>query len=197
MRGSVSCRQHRSPCRRTQLRAVSCAVSARARIRVNMNIYLLQANRKSETGHTGEKSMGWLVFWMARSMPQRGRARKPSCSLDRSGAKSGRSRCRAHCRRERAISHRPHASRGDNEHSRQDSQGVGVTQSALPALNGNDGLVGPDDTHIESVLQSIPDSVVDVDLPLSGGDTSRLGVVDGVDTSVQVTLSSGEFVSGD
>lgn len=86
---------------------------------------------------------------------------------------------------------------GDNQDSRQDSQGVGVTQSALPALDGNDGLVGPDDTHVESVLQSIPDSIVDVDLPLGGGDTSGLGVVDGIDTSVQVALSSGEFVSSD
>lgn len=83
------------------------------------------------------------------------------------------------------------------EDLRQDSERVGVAQTALPALNGNDGLVGPDDAHVQSVLQSIPDSVVDVDLPLGGGDTSGLGVVDGVDTSVQVALSSGEFISGD
>jgi hypothetical protein len=93
-----------------------------------------------------------------------------------------------------------------------------VTQSSLPALNGNNGLVGPDDTHVQSVLQSVPDgekrisnpqnmlknpssyspdSVVNVDLPLSGRDASGLGVVYGVDTSVQVTLSGSELVSGD
>lgn len=41
----------------------------------------------------------------------------------------------------------------------------------------------------------IPDSVVNVDLPLSGRDASGFGIPNGVDTSVQVTLSSGEFVS--
>ena len=72
-----------------------------------------------------------------------------------------------------------------------------MTQTALPALNGDNGLVGPDDTHVQGVLQSIPDSVVDVDLPLGGRDSSRFGVVNGVDTSVQVALSSGELVSSD
>jgi hypothetical protein len=39
---------------------------------------------------------------------------------------------------------------------RQDSEGVGVTQTSLPSLNSNDGLVGPDDTQVQSVLQTVP-----------------------------------------
>ena len=77
-----------------------------------------------------------------------------------------------------SISH-PSASHMLENNLRQDSQGVGVTQTALPALNGDNGLVGPDDTHVQGVLQSIPDSVVDVDLPLGGRDSSRFGVVNG------------------
>lgn len=40
-----------------------------------------------------------------------------------------------------------------------------------------------------------PDPVVDVDLPLARGNTSRLGVVDGVDTSREMELSGGLLIT--
>jgi hypothetical protein len=140
--------------------------------------------------------MGWLFFsWRSRCLADSSDESLVAVSVDR--VKSQVGLVVGNTVKKVGVSHYPATKHEAVDNLRQDSEGVGVTQTALPALDGNDGLVGPDDTHVQSVLQPIPDSVVDVDLPLSGGDASGLGVVDGVDTSVQVALSSGEFVSGD
>ena len=80
---------------------------------------------------------------------------------------------------------------------REDSEGVGVTQTSLPSLDGNDSLVGLNDVQGKGGLETEPDPVVNVDLPLSSRDATGLGVVDGVNTSVEVLLTSGNIVSGD
>lgn len=77
-----------------------------------------------------------------------------SCCLGRWGARSSRSRCREHWIEEGVRSASSQAERRTD--LRQDSEGVGVTQTSLPSLNGNDGLVGPDDAQVQSVLQTIP-----------------------------------------
>jgi hypothetical protein len=72
-----------------------------------------------------------------------------------------------------------------------------VTETTLPSLNGHDGVVGLDDGELEGVAESVSDSVVDVNLPLTLGNTSGLGVVDGVNTSGKVELSGSLLASGD
>ena len=46
--------------------------------------------------------------------------------------------------------------RGDGD----DPHGVGVAQSTLPSLNGNDGGTGLDDLEVETLSETIPDSVI-------------------------------------
>jgi hypothetical protein len=79
---------------------------------------------------------------------------------------------------------------------RQDPEGVGVSETTLPSLDGHDGSVRLDDAELESVSKTESDPVVDVNLPLTLGYASGLGVVDGVDTSREMELSSGLLASG-
>lgn len=72
-----------------------------------------------------------------------------------------------------------------------------MTKTTLPALDGHDGGVGLDDGKLEGVAETVTNPVVDVDLPLTLGNTSGLGVVDGVNTSREVELSSSLLASGD
>lgn len=72
-----------------------------------------------------------------------------------------------------------------------------MSETALPSLDSHDGSLWLDDTKGKSLLETIPDSVVDVNLPLVGRDASGLGVVDGVNTSREVELSGGLLISGD
>lgn len=72
-----------------------------------------------------------------------------------------------------------------------------MAQTAPPALNSHDRLLRLNDAEVERGAETKPDSVVDVDLPLLGGDAAGLGVVNGVDTSRQVELSGSLLVSGD
>lgn len=71
-----------------------------------------------------------------------------------------------------------------------------MTETTPPALHGNDGLLGLHNAEGESGAETVPDTVVDVDLPLLGGNATGLGVVHGVDASGQVELSGGLLVSG-
>lgn len=72
-----------------------------------------------------------------------------------------------------------------------------MAETTLPSLNGHDGVVGLDNGELEGVAESVSDSVVDVNLPLTLRDTSGLGVVDGVNTSREVELSGSLLASGD
>lgn len=72
-----------------------------------------------------------------------------------------------------------------------------MSQTTLPSLDSHDGVIWLDDAQLQGVSESISDPVVDVNLPLTLGDTSGLGVVDGVDTSREVELSSSLLASGD
>jgi hypothetical protein len=45
--------------------------------------------------------------------------------------------------------------------------------------------------------EHLPNPVVDVNLPLSSGDTTRLRVVNGVDTSREVALTSSYIITSD
>lgn len=73
----------------------------------------------------------------------------------------------------------------------------GVTKTSLPSLNGNDGLSRLDEAESKTLLETESDSVVDVGLPLLGGDASGLLVEEGVASSVEVDLSRGGGRSGD
>jgi hypothetical protein len=72
-----------------------------------------------------------------------------------------------------------------------------MSQTTLPSLNSHDGCIGFDDAQLECVSESVSDSVVDVDLPLSLWYTPWFGVMDWVNTSGEVELSSSSFISGD
>ena len=72
-----------------------------------------------------------------------------------------------------------------------------MSETSLPSLDGDDGLSRLDDAHGEGRLESEPDSVVDVGLPLGGVDPAGLGVVERVAASVEVDLSRRLLVSGD
>ena len=61
-----------------------------------------------------------------------------------------------------------------------------MAETTLPSLDGHDGSVWLDNTELQGVGESVSDPVVDVNLPLTLGNTSGLGVVDGVNTSRQV-----------
>ena len=71
-----------------------------------------------------------------------------------------------------------------------------VAESSLPSLDGHDGGLGADDVKVESDLETVADTVVDVDLPLLGRDTAGLGVENGVDTARKVHLAGGSGVAG-
>lgn len=96
-----------------------------------------------------------------------------------------------------------------------------MAKTTLPTLNSNDGLLWLNDAHGKSVLETVsgrgvnmiisvpfhreansqaansPDTVVNVSLPLSGGDSTWLWVEDGVDTTVEMALPGGLGVTGD
>jgi len=59
-----------------------------------------------------------------------------------------------------------------------------VKKSRRSKKEGTNGLSGLDDSHSESRLESESDSVVDISLPLRSIDSSGLGVVEGVASSV-------------
>lgn len=98
---------------------------------------------------------------------------------------------------------------------RQDAQRVSVAKSTFPALHSNDGGVGLDDVQLQCILQSKPDTVVDLPkssdrsrhqggqmeathilLPLALRDTSRFGVPERVASTVQVNLARSLLASG-
>ena len=79
----------------------------------------------------------------------------------------------------------------------EDTKGVGVTQTALPALDGNDGRAWSDEIQFQGILQTKPDAVVDVCLPLVCLDASGLGVPEGIAAPVEVNLSCSLLVAGD
>ena len=71
-----------------------------------------------------------------------------------------------------------------------------MAETTLPSLDGHDGSIRLDDAEVEGVAETESDTVVDVDLPLVGRDSSRLGVVDRVDTAGEVELTGGLLASG-
>jgi hypothetical protein len=83
------------------------------------------------------------------------------------------------------------------EDSRENPQSVGMSQTTLPSLNSHDGSIRLDNTQLQGVSKSESDSVVYVNLPLTLWYTPWFGVVDGVNTSGEVELSSGLLASGD
>ncbi|KAI6766123.1 hypothetical protein HG530_007193 [Fusarium avenaceum] len=68
-----------------------------------------------------------------------------------------------------------------------DAEGVGVTHSALPALDNDDGVAGGQDVELKSVVDSPLDSSIDILLPV---DLSEVGLglreQEGVDATVQM-----------
>lgn len=51
-----------------------------------------------------------------------------------------------------------------------DSEGVGVTHAALPALDNDNGVTGGEDVELESVVDSPLDSAIDILLPVNLGE---------------------------
>ena len=91
-----------------------------------------------------------------------------------------------------------------------------MPKTALPALDGHDRRACRDDVELERVPKTKPDTVVDlqaarvrladhkrfqlityVRLPLVRLNAARLGVPEGIDTSVEVDLARGLLVAGD
>jgi hypothetical protein len=84
--------------------------------------------------------------------------------------------------------------RGD---SRENPQSVGMSQTTLPSLNSHNSSIRLNDTQLQGVSKSESDSVVYVNLPLTLWYTPWLGVVDRVNTSGEVELSSSLLASSD
>lgn len=72
-----------------------------------------------------------------------------------------------------------------------------MAKTTLPALNGNDSSLRLDDAEEEGLLETESDTVVDVNLPLVGGDTTGLVVVHGVHATGEVALTGRLVVAGD
>lgn len=80
---------------------------------------------------------------------------------------------------------------------REDTEGVGVAETTLPALYGDDRGASLDDVKVKAAAEAEPDTVVDVDLPLVALDAAGLGVPDRVDTTGEVQLARSLLVAGD
>ena len=63
-----------------------------------------------------------------------------------------------------------------------------MAQTALPALDGDDGRARSDEVQLQSILQTKSDSVIDIGLPLVCLNASGLGVPEWVAASVEVDL---------
>lgn len=79
----------------------------------------------------------------------------------------------------------------------EDTESVGVSETTLPALYGDDRGTSLDDVEVETAAETEPDTVVDVDLPLVALDAAGLGVPDRVDTTGEVQLARSLLVAGD
>lgn len=81
---------------------------------------------------------------------------------------------------------------GDGE----DTEGVGVAKTTLPALNGDDGRAGLDDVELEGAAETEADTVVDIDLPLVALDAPGLGIPERINAPVEVDLTRSLLVAG-
>jgi hypothetical protein len=79
----------------------------------------------------------------------------------------------------------------------QDPERVGVAQSSLPALDGNDRRARLDDLELERTAQAEPNPVVHIQLPLRRLDAARFGVPERIAAPVQVDLPRGLLVARD
>lgn len=78
------------------------------------------------------------------------------------------------------------------------TKGVGVTHTTLPALDNDDGVAGGQDVKLESVVDSPLDSAINILLPVDLSEVGLLlGEQEGVDTTVQMGESRGCGASGD
>jgi hypothetical protein len=71
-----------------------------------------------------------------------------------------------------------------------------VTETTLPALNGDDTHARLDDSERQGVAKAKPNAVVNISLPLMGLDTPGLRIPEWITTSVQVDLSRGLLITG-
>lgn len=79
-----------------------------------------------------------------------------------------------------------------------DSEGVGVTHAALPALDNDNGVTGGENVELESVVDGPLDSTIDILLPVNLGEVGLgLGEQEGVHATVQMGESRCCGASGD
>lgn len=79
-----------------------------------------------------------------------------------------------------------------------DTDGVGVALSTAPTLHTNDWLALLEDLEVDGVLNAPLEAVVHILLPRGLVEVRLLlGVVEGVDTTVQVRVSGGACISAD
>jgi hypothetical protein len=99
--------------------------------------------------------MGWLFFsWRSRCLADSSDESLVAVSVDR--VKSQVGLVVGNTVKKVEISHYPATKHEAVDNLRQDSEGVGVTQTALPSLDGDDGLVGLDDVQGQGGLETEP-----------------------------------------